>query len=291
MKNQNQTETFADAYKLALDNVLNNAEFICNTRGQKVKEILNYKLHITNPLASLWTNKARDLPLKYLKNELKLYYTANNNLEDFTKASKFWDKIQDNKDGYNDNKKVNSAYGYLIFQRTYFNKYLEQTESQFDWALNKLIDDKDSRQAVLFLGNPTFQYPDVNDFVCTLSYHFFIRNDKLHMIVNRRSQDIFFGMTFDVPWELSLMQLMCNSLRDTYKNIELGSYHLNCNSLHCYERNIDILEKMNNEDFFAYGFPEVDIDYCLLTDSVLNKNIEDVNIDSEFINWLKESEK
>lgn len=266
----NIASSFAKAYQFALQDLVLNPEYVCSPRGQKIKEILNYNLRVIYPYSNSFYNEVRPLPVDYLKKELRLYFSGVRDLKSFAEASKFWNKISDDKET------VNSAYGYLIFVKE--NKH---GRTQWDWAIKSLCDDADTRQAVMFLGGPDYQFHGVKDFVCTFTYQFFIRNDQVHMLVNRRSQDIILGLTFDAPWEMLLLQCVRKAVNNiTGLNYGLGTYSLNCGSLHLYERNFELAEQMLQKFFEERELPKID-----------KLPILDASpIDDEFITWLKTDE-
>ena len=238
---------FHDTYEQAAREIYLKPDFVSNPRGMEVKEKLGLHMEILNPSHNLFENKHRGVPLKYLANELVLYFAGKYNVSSlgdeasFGEASSFWKKIA-KEDGT-----VNSAYGYLLFKHQ---AYEQQT--QWDWIKNNLIADKDSRQAIAHINRPFHQYDGNKDFVCTMSYHFFIRENKLHMHVHRRSQDMVFGITYDVPWELLLMQCMVKELKSHYPELSLGSYNLFIGSAHIYQRDYDTIYKMLMNEFTPY---------------------------------------
>lgn len=240
-------DTLADATKEILDNLVNNYQYITAPRGQKIKEIIGMQIEIKNPYSNRFRNKVQDLPIQYLADELYLYFSGSNSAEDFSKASKFWNKIK-NEDGT-----INSAYGYLIF-----NKNLELYPlSQWDWAKQSLIKDKDSRQAIIHYNKPIHQQMNNKDFVCTMNNQFFIRNNKLEMITYIRSNDIRRGFFFDSVWFMLLMQCMRIELLEYYPDLELGSYHHYAGSMHLYEEHFELAEYMLKEDFYPDYLPEI----------------------------------
>ena len=112
------------------------------------------------------------------------------------------------------------------------------------WALNSLIQDKNSRQAIAFLNQPKFQFPSNKDFVCTMYLNFFIRDNKLNMKVQMRSNDIFYGLTFDAPFFSFVHQHMRLWLLDTYPDLELGTYYHCADNIHFYERHFELAENI-----------------------------------------------
>lgn len=66
-----------------------------------------------------------------------------------------------------------------------------------------------------------------------------IRNNRLNLIVNMRSNDIFKGLTFDVFQFTLLQELMAAEL-----GVELGTYTHIDNNLHVYENDIPKIRQM-----------------------------------------------
>ena len=77
---------------------------------------------------------------------------------------------------------------------------------------------------------------------CTLTMHWFIREDKLHLIVNMRSNDVILGFTNDVFQFTMLQEAMCVQLRDVYPDLQLGHYFHNAGSMHIYDRHFLMAE-------------------------------------------------
>lgn len=293
-----------EIYKQAIPFLLNTPEEVRSPRGQKVHEIIGAHILIKRPDNCTWntSSQTRPYPLQYLKDELCAYLAGTNSLTTFEGISKFWGQLSD------DNETVNSAYGHIINELKLTNKHYEhvapwldsslqvvncwnkETFTQIEWVIESFKKDKDTRQAIMFVASPYFQYEGNKDFICTLNYHFIIdSNDKLNMIVNRRSQDIHFGMTFDVPWEVTLQSIILYEIQKIYPNVTLGTYQLNCNSLHMYERNFDIYEKFANDDTHR--------ETCLppITDNYFNNEFIKGKVDrsisaytgtDEFLKWL-----
>lgn len=186
----------------------------------------------------MFYNKARSTPLEYLKGELIWYFTGSNKLEDILPYSSFW-KLIANEDGT-----CNSAYGYRLFK-----DLNEHNESQWSWAYKSLLRDKDSRQAILYIGQPKFQYESNKDVPCTSFLQFFIRDNKLHLFTVMRSNDLIKGTTFDVPFFMLLLQNMYLLLKEHYKDLELGYYTHNAMSLHIYEQDFDLVQQMLRNPF------------------------------------------
>jgi len=114
----------------------------------------------------------------------------------------------------------------------------------WDWAITTLKLDKDSRQALMHFNTPDFLWLGNKDVVCTLSIQLFIRNEELHMFVDMRSNDVVRGLVYDAPWFASIMAKALEELRQTYPNLQLGYYTHYAHSMHVYEAQYEIAEKM-----------------------------------------------
>jgi thymidylate synthase len=255
-------QTFNDihsAYLGVLHDIYFNYDVKSAPRGQPVREKLDYTFRITNP-----TNESiitKDLERNrviadYTQKETTLYDSCSNKVEDFEKASKFWGKL-----GNPDNT-VNSAYGYLIwknkshghpaFEAEVSNENAENlvdTASKFkrtpwEWAKQSLIQDKDSRQAILRFSLPQHQWFGNKDQTCTMHGNFLIREDRLHLSIVMRSNDLVLGLVYDLPWFISLMDKMVEELKPYYPNLIKGNYTHTVHSLHIYERNDEMVRKM-----------------------------------------------
>lgn len=199
-------------------------------RDMKVKESIlsSFVIQPTQPIANF---KSRKFNWKYLAGEMCWYLQQDRDVDFIGSFSKFWSKLTN--PGTNE---INSNYGSLVFNK-----------EQFGWVIDSLVTDKNSRQAIMFFNQPKFQFKENKDFVCTMYANFFIRNNKLHMKIQMRSNDIFYGLTFDAPFFSFLQQSVYLKLKETYKDLELGPYYHFADNLHFYERHFDLAESVRNE--------------------------------------------
>ena len=154
----------------------------CKPRDMKVKEQLFTKLPI-NPILPFANYEARKFNWKYFAGELAWYLRKDNDVDYISQFSGFWSTLTNP-----DSNEINSNYGSLLFGE------------QLNWVVESLKKDKHTRQAIAFLNQPKFQFEGNKDFVCTMYLNFFIRDNKLFMKVQMRSNDIFYGLTFDAPF-------------------------------------------------------------------------------------------
>lgn len=236
-------ETSHDAYLHALREVWFEPQFRAAPRGLPVREVIDYSFTITNPTSeSIVTldEERNKIIADYTAKETELYDSCSNKVEDFAKASKFWNQLA-NPDGT-----VNSAYGYLIWGlASHGNMNYEGVfRSPWTWCLESLQKDKDSRQAILRFSLPEHAWMGNKDFVCTMYGNFLIRDDKLYLSMFMRSNDLMKGLVYDLSWFISLMDQMIEDLKPTYPNLTKGSYTHTSNSMHIYEKDEKTILKM-----------------------------------------------
>jgi thymidylate synthase len=105
----------------------------------------------------------------------------------------------------------------------------------------------------MFFNQPKFQFEGNKDFVCTMYANFFIRNNKLNMKIQMRSNDIFYGLTFDAPFFSFLHQSVYLILKDQYSDLELGVYHHFADNIHFYERHFELAEEIKSNRISSEG--------------------------------------
>tara|TARA_Y100000361_G_scaffold154356_1_gene179941 strand:+ start:6000 stop:6917 length:918 start_codon:yes stop_codon:yes gene_type:complete len=270
---------FSNVFKQTLEKI-NNKNNNANPRGLKVKESLLETMEL-NPIYPIAHFRSRPFNWKYFAGELAWYLKKDRDINYINNFSSFWKGITN--PGTN---KINSNYGALVLNE------------QLEWVINSLIKDKDSRQAIAFFNRPEFQFENNKDFVCTLYANFFIRDNKLHMKVQMRSNDMFYGLTFDAPFFSFLHQTVWRCVWEARvhkgedEHLELGNYYHCADNLHFYERHFDLADKIIKstaknknyslklkDSFFKFEngklkYTEKALDYIDDIDSVLNKNLK-----------------
>lgn len=184
--------------------------------GEVCGEVINAVTVIKDPTQNILKSPIRNLPMRYAVGELLWYLSGSDSLHDIKQYSKAWENLSD------DGVTVNSAYGYRIKEKFGFD--------QWEYCKNKLINDVKSRQAVIHIkdadNKPTKDTP------CTVSLQFLIRDNKLHLTVYMRSNDIWLGFPYDV-FSFTCMQIkMAMEL-----GYDVGEYTHIAGSLHLYTRN------------------------------------------------------
>jgi thymidylate synthase len=224
-------QSFTHCYLSLVRNVYENPTYESAPRGQKVKEILGASFTILNPRDRIPYISGRKFSITYMVAELIWYLSANNKTEWISKYSAFWKDISD------DGVTANSAYGARLFRR--HPKIAQGRLDQWAYIIEELKRDPDSRRAVMHLRVPDDSVDAKLDVPCTLALQFFIREGRLHQIVNMRSSDVIFGIAYDIPAFTIFQELLANEL-----GVELGTYTHMSNSLHIYERHFDMAENI-----------------------------------------------
>lgn len=236
-------QTFAQVLKELLSTVLNEPDYISSPRGQKIHELLNCSFEIQQPMFNLIQNEHKSSSLKYISAEFMWYLSKSLDPTFISEYASLWNTIK-NFDG-----NICSNYGHLIYGK------------QFKWAYDSLIEDEHSRQSIFHINNSSHQFSGNKDFVCTMYGQFFIRENKLHLAIHMRSNDIIFGLINDYPFFNILHQQMLRLLKHKYENLEIGSYYHNVGSIHLYERHFTLAKNMLQYDFKEAQLPLLDYDF------------------------------
>ena len=163
----------------------------------------------------------------YIKRELKWYESESLNVNDLEPTPQIWQAISD-KDG-----NINSNYGYLIYNK--------KNGEQFIKVRDELTKNPNSRRAVMIYTRPTiheeYNLNGMSDFICTNAVQYLIRDNKLHAIVQMRSNDVVFGYRNDFAWQQYVLEFLADEL-----NVEYGDITWQVGSLHVYERHFNFIE-------------------------------------------------
>jgi len=198
--------------------------------GQHVKEIINAHVTFQPRCPSLFPFKTRGLSLRYLSTQLAWYLRGEKNPYGVVEAEpRMWDKIKFKAMGWD----LNSNYGQYIW-----------AERQYELVIARLMRDMGSRQAIILMNRPSVNQSDTTDHICTTSLQFLIRDGQLILIVTMRSNDLWNGFCYDVPFFCELQEFVWLELVKTCPTLQIGAYHHNVGSLHIYEPRWKELSRM-----------------------------------------------
>jgi thymidylate synthase len=212
----------------------NNKEFVIDKSGVKTLEYIGSSFNADE--SAIFGKPNKD----YIKREIDWYTSQSLDVDDIEgKTPKIWQDIS-SRSGL-----IHSNYGYLI--------YSDENENQYASCLNALLDDKNTRRAIMIYTRPQIQreYDNngMSDFICTNSVQYVIRNNKLHAIVNMRSNDVIFGYRNDWAWQKHVLSKLVKEYNATarlrhinYVGVSAGDITWQIGSLHVYERHFKYIE-------------------------------------------------
>lgn len=182
------------------------------------KELNNYSFTLTD-LDNNVIN-IRNISKSYICGELLWYALGRNDVSFINKFAGLWGRISD------DGVTSYSAYGDIVFKRHGFN--------QVEKIIQLLCNDPESRRAVINFNVPNINVIETKDEICTIALQFLIRDGKLNCTGIMRSNDVWYGLPYDVIFFTELTKYIAKRLR-----IPCGTYTHNVISLHAYERNYE----------------------------------------------------
>lgn len=218
----------------ALNDCLLHPDHESAPRGKPIREFLGASFELTDPRARLIGSPARNLNYGFAVGELCWYLRGDTDLETMLYYNKRMGQFSD------DGKTINSAYGAKMFNTRWYHPETLDKLSQFDNVVAELKKDPDSRRAVMHINEPSdlanASIRGSKDVPCTMSLQLFIRERKLFMHVLMRSNDVIWGLPYDVFSFTCLQEVFLYKLQEAGVPVDnLGSYMHTAGSLHVYE--------------------------------------------------------
>lgn len=172
---------------------------------------------------------------EYIAKELDWYRSESTNINDIygeeRDAPAAWQYAADK---YGN---INSNYGKLIFSSEYYNQY--------DRVLQELREHPDGRRAEMVYNRPSiwteFNSDGMSDFICTNAVTYYIRDKKLHCVVQMRSNDVVFGYKNDYAWQKYVLDSLVEDLA-LNQEMKAGNIYWQVQNLHVYERHFDLVK-------------------------------------------------
>lgn len=186
----------------------------------KTREINNVVMMIEDVEHENTIVSIRNISATYLFAELLWYFEGRNDTKFIGKFASMWNDISDN------GSEANSAYGYIIRYAYGFD--------QAKKVIELLRKDPNSRRAKINLNRANVNVIETKDEPCTMSLHYLIRDGKLHTTTVMRSNDIWFGLPYDVAFFTELQRYIAHAL-----GIPCGSYAHFVISMHLYDKDYD----------------------------------------------------
>ena len=243
-KNRHNDSVVVGSFLYPLYNKIINKEFVntganaSQTVGQETYvELIARKVQLDPYAPYIYIDKNFQTPKKYVKAELDWYKSMDLSIigHEGIESNPTWQSCctKDEK------KEINSNYGWCVFS--------EENGSQYDNCLEVLKKDKTTRNAIIMYNRPEiykdYKRDGMHDMICTFMSHFFIRNNRLYMIHNMRSNDIRYGfICSDLAWNCFVYQNMYEDLKSTYPDLEVGTIIWTSDSMHLYSRHFEDLK-------------------------------------------------
>ncbi len=230
-------------YKVINNDIVTTGANASQTAGQEgYVELLAKRVDLDPYSPYIYLDKNFQTPKKYVKAELDWYKSMDLSIigHEGIESNPTWNACC-TKD---DKKEINSNYGWCVFS--------EENGSQYDNCLEVLKKDKTTRNAIIIYNRPSiykdYKRDGMHDMICTMYSHFFIRNNKLYMVHQMRSNDIRYGfICSDLAWNCFVYQNMYEDLKETYPDLEVGVIRWTSDSMHLYSRHFDDLKKFVEE--------------------------------------------
>ena len=169
----------------------------------------------------------------YINREIAWYESMSLNIYDIPgRTPRIWQDVASSKN------QINSNYGYLMYSRG--------NGSQFYNVVETLATDPGGRRATAIYTRPSmhsdWNQDGMSDFICTNAVQYLIRDGKLNVVVQMRSNDAVFGFRNDLAWQKFMQNKIIGALADQAMHVEPGDIIWNAASLHIYERHFWLLD-------------------------------------------------
>lgn len=211
-----EADTLDDLLAEVFPRLLEDQEMLSASRGS-FTEIFGATLILRNPRARLSRSESKGKIFSAL-GELFWYLSKANGLE-FMEYYLPGIYANESDDGIS----VKSGYGERLFGHNGHN--------QIQNIISLLRAKPTSRRAVIQLFDASDLSGDFKSIPCTCTLQFIIRNGKLNMLVNMRSNDAYLGLPHDVFTFTMLQEIVARSV-----NVDVGIYMHCASSLHLYEK-------------------------------------------------------
>ena len=204
-----------EAYEYLHDQIIQNGVDFGDT-----KALFNVGFYITDPKDRKIINKEREWNENYADCEWLWYLSGDRSVdklgEFYGKIPPIWEKMADAEGN------VNSNYGWQW-----------DRNKQIDYVYELLLNQPDTRQAVITILDMKEHDKFTYDTPCTYAIQFTIVNGRLDMCVTMRSNDLWYGFCNDQYQFSKLQELMAYRL-----DIETGVYYHFAHNMHLYNDKI-----------------------------------------------------
>ena len=224
-----------------LKRIMNHGDEL-DSRAGKTKEILGFQAILLNPLNNILLGfKERKFSLNYGCAELLWYLSGSNKIDMISAYAPSYKNFAENGIAF-------GAYGYRWGHNPGFAEenaafFHPNGNNQLEAIIFLLKKKSNTRQAIMTMWDSGDLIHAIagshKDLPCTISLHFLVRENKLHLIATMRSNDCWLGLPYDVFCFTTLQHLIA-----TECNLQLGTYIHQAGSEHIYEKNFEKINKI-----------------------------------------------
>lgn len=245
--NSISTPNFSVAYPSITRHILDNGADLDSRVGETL-EVLDFKTEIQNPIQRCVGGAGRNINVFFLLAESIWIWAGRNDVDFLTLFNRQMSEYSD------DGRTFNAPYGFRLRHyghkssqtfltderddavlRRYSGEDWELDKFHMDqikWVIDLLQKDPTTRRAVITIWNPEFDTKDSKDIPCNDLLMFKIRDNKLHLTIANRSNDLHWGLCTNVFQFSFVLELMAEIL-----GVEVGRQVHNSQSLHIYSSN------------------------------------------------------
>ena len=181
------------------------------------------------PMITLRNNSQK--VLKAIDEILWIWQKKSNNVNDLN--SHIWDQWAD------ENGTIGKAYGYQMAKKYKFKtKDGIKEMDQVDYVLYLLNNDQASRRIMTNIFNHE-ELKDMNLEPCAYGTQWLVKEGKLHLILNQRSQDMLAANGWNTMQYAALLCMFAQCA-----GLEVGTLTHNIGDCHIYDRHVPLIEKL-----------------------------------------------
>jgi thymidylate synthase len=218
----------SNAVQVALCSAVLREGSITSPRASSTRELLDVSFKITQPRRRLTTIPERNWNARLAFGELAWHLRGDTSVFPLAHYAKRWKEFASC-----DSEIRGSCYGAKIFRPD------GRGTSQWARIRQLLRSDPSTRRAVLSFEDVHLDRESAPDVSCVSTIQFLVRNDKLHSFVTMRSNDVIWGVPYDVFLFSMFQELMALEL-----TVDLGVYFHRAASMHIYSRHFALAERM-----------------------------------------------
>lgn len=217
--------TMDELYQKVIRKILDEGEEV-TARGLTFKECRFQHLLLKNPRARVIRNPLRKVSLKFTAAEFIWMMGGRSDIEMISTYNKRMATFSD------DGETLNGAYGPRLRDWNGMDQIAN--------VIKQLRDDLYTRQAVIIILDPRKDlYTKTKDVPCNDLLQFMYREGALHMSCYVRSNDMNWGIPYDIFHWTMLQEMIASEL-----GVPVGEYNHFIGSMHIYDKDYDAMAKI-----------------------------------------------